>query len=119
MRTRIFVLVASIFALSTTLTLSAESTSGNTIDITAVPSTFTPSHIVLHVEQTSTLHFSHTEGVHSIASSDLGIDSTVIAPGKDVNVSVTPKKAGTYVLHCGVVCGADHDNMSLTVTVEQ
>ena len=119
MRTRIFVLVASIFALCTTLTLSAESTSGNTIDITAVPSSFTPNRIVLHLGQKTTLRFSHTEGVHSIASSDLGIDSTVIAAGKDVDVSVTPKTAGTYVLHCGVVCGVDHDSMSLTVTVEQ
>ena len=119
MRTRVLVLVASIFALSTALTLSAESSSGNNIDITAVPSTFTPNHVILHVGQTTTLHFSHTEGVHSIASSDLGIDSTIISAGKDVAVSVTPQKAGTFVLHCGVVCGADHDNMSLTVTVEQ
>ncbi len=119
MRTRILSLVAMIFALSTTLTISAESQSGKSIDITAVPSTFTPNRILLHVGQTTNLHFTHTEGVHSIESADLGIASTTLAPGQDVDVSVTPKKAGSYVLHCGVVCGADHDNMSLTVTVEQ
>jgi len=119
MRTRVLALVATIFVLSTAFTISAESQSGKSLDITAVPSTFTPNHVLLHVGETTTLHFSHTEGVHSIESADLGIDSTTLAPGKDVDVSVTPKKAGTYVLHCGIVCGADHDNMSLTVTVEQ
>jgi heme/copper-type cytochrome/quinol oxidase subunit 2 len=31
---------------------------------------------------------------------------------------VTPSKAGTYVLHCEIVCGEQHDSMALTITVE-
>jgi heme/copper-type cytochrome/quinol oxidase subunit 2 len=89
----------------------------NTITITAVPSTFTPDKITLHAGVKTTLVFSHTEGVHAIESSDLGIPPTTIAEGKDVSVDVTPAKPGTYVLHCEVVCGPDHKNMSLTVNV--
>lgn len=42
---------------------------------------------------------------------------TVITPGAFKTVTVTPKKAGTYVLHCAVICGAGHANMILTVNV--
>jgi len=40
-------------------------------------------------------------------------------PGTPVDVTVTPKKAGTYILHCAIMCGAGHPNMALTVRVTQ
>ncbi len=88
------------------------------ITITAVPSTFTPSTITLHRGVTSELVFSHTQGVHAIESPELGIPKTVLSPGKDVTIDVTPSKDGTYVLHCEIICGQDHDSMALTVKVE-
>jgi cytochrome c oxidase subunit II len=78
---------------------------------------FTPSTIQLHVGQTTTLRLTSSEGVHGLQSDELGIPMTTIVPGTVKNVEVTPKKAGKYVLHCAVMCGAGHPNMTLTVNV--
>jgi heme/copper-type cytochrome/quinol oxidase subunit 2 len=56
--------------------------------------------------------------VHGIQSDDLGIGQTMITPGKFTTVTAMAKKAGTYVVHCSVVCGAGHADMKLTVNVE-
>ena len=42
-----------------------------------------------------------------------------IMPGAFQTVEVTPKKAGKYVLHCSIMCGAGHADMALTVNVVQ
>jgi heme/copper-type cytochrome/quinol oxidase subunit 2 len=38
-------------------------------------------------------------------------------PGSVKSIQVTPQKAGKYVLHCAIMCGAGHPNMTLTVDV--
>ncbi len=88
-----------------------------TIEVAASNWQFTPNAITLRAGVTTQLHLSATGGVHGIKSDDLGIPLTVISPGKGVVVNVTPKKAGTYVLHCEVMCGAGHSKMALTVVV--
>ena len=88
------------------------------IDIVASNWKFTPNTITLHVGETTQLRLTSSEGVHGIESSDLGIAKTTIMPGKFTTVDVTPKKAGTYTIHCSVVCGAGHADMVLTVKVE-
>jgi cytochrome c oxidase subunit 2 len=108
---------AAAVALVSTL-LFARAYAADTIQIVPVPSSFSPNKITLHQGVTTRLEFTRTQGVHAIQSTDLGIPLTTLAPGKDVVIEVTPKKAGTYVLHCEVICGEDHDNMTLTVTVE-
>ncbi len=80
---------------------------------------FTPATITLHVGQTTTLRLTSSEGVHGLQSDDLGIPMTTIEPGAVKTVEVTPHKAGKYVLHCAVMCGAGHPNMTLTVNVVQ
>lgn len=79
---------------------------------------FVPATVVLHVGKPQVLRFSSTGGVHGIASTDLGIPQTMIMPDKPVSFTVTPKKAGTYVLPCTIVCGPNHASMSLTVEVK-
>lgn len=88
-----------------------------TIDVVASNWKFTPNTIVLHAGQTTTLRLSSKEGVHGLQSDDLAIPSTMLAPGYVKTVDVTPKKTGTYVLHCAIMCGAGHPNMTLTVKV--
>jgi cytochrome c oxidase subunit II len=88
-----------------------------TIDIVASNWKFTPSTIELHVGQETTLRLTSSEGVHGIASDDLGIPTTAITPGAFKTVNVTPKKAGKYVLHCAIMCGAGHASMTLTINV--
>jgi heme/copper-type cytochrome/quinol oxidase subunit 2 len=106
-------LVAAFSGLSTI----AQSAPQPTIDIVASNWKFTPNTIQLHVGQETTLHVTSSEGVHGLQSDDLGIPMTMLAPGSPKNVEVTAKKPGKYVLHCAIVCGAGHANMTLTVNV--
>lgn len=79
---------------------------------------FSKTTITAHVGVPMTLHLSSSEGVHGIKSDDLGIPNTVLLPGKAVNVTFTPKKTGTYIVHCSVPCGPGHADMTFTVKVE-
>lgn len=87
------------------------------IDIVASNWKFTPATVTVPVNDETTLRLTSSEGVHGIASSDLGIATTTIMPNKFVTVKFTPKKAGTYDVHCAVVCGAGHGDMVLKIKV--
>lgn len=88
-------------------------------DVAASNWKFAPGVITVHVGETTTLRVTSKEGVHSIGSSDLGIPETVLTPGKYVTLTFTPKKAGTYQLHCALPCGPGHPDMMLVVKVVQ
>lgn len=75
--------------------------------------------IQAHVGQPMTLHLTSTQGVHGIQSDELGIPDTILLPGKTVAVTFTPKRVGTYVVHCSVPCGTGHASMAFTVRVGQ
>lgn len=89
------------------------------IDVVASNWKFTPAEISIPAGEPTSLRLTSSEGVHGIASPDLGIPDTTIMPNKFVTVTFTPKKAGTYQVHCSIVCGAGHPNMILTVKVAQ
>ncbi len=89
-----------------------------TMDIVASNWKFTPDTITLKAGEPQELRLTSSEGVHGIQSDELGIAQTTIAPGKFSTVTVTAKKAGTYVVHCSVVCGAGHADMKLNINVE-
>ena len=88
-----------------------------TIDVAASNWKFTPATITVNAGEPTTLRLTSTSGTHGIASDDLGISSTIIQPGKFVEVSFTAKTPGTYAVHCSVFCGAGHPNMVLTIVV--
>ncbi|HEV3156410.1 MAG TPA: cupredoxin domain-containing protein [Candidatus Baltobacteraceae bacterium] len=79
---------------------------------------FAPALVEAHVGETITLRLKSSEGVHGVFSGDLGIPKTMILPGKVVEVSFTPKKAGTYQVHCSIPCGEGHDKMFFIVKVD-
>lgn len=87
------------------------------VDINVVPSTFSPDTVVVHAGETTTLRFS-VSGVHGLYAPDAGITHTVLADGQTTDVTITPAKAGTYVLHCRIFCGPGHSDMKLTIVVE-
>ncbi|HZT12311.1 MAG TPA: cupredoxin domain-containing protein [Candidatus Baltobacteraceae bacterium] len=89
------------------------------IDIVASNWKFTPATITIPAGEPTTLRLTSSEGVHGISSPELGISDLTIMPGKFTTVTFTPKKAGTYVLHCSIVCGAGHPNMTLTIKVKE
>jgi cytochrome c oxidase subunit II len=105
------------FAAGLTFILAAPARAHPSIDIVASNWKFTPDTIELYVGQSTTLRLTSSQGVHGLQSDDLGIPQTTITPGSFSSVVVTPKKAGTYELHCAVMCGAGHANMKLTVHV--
>jgi cytochrome c oxidase subunit 2 len=88
-----------------------------TVNIVASNWKFTPNTIELHAGETVTLRVTSSEGVHGLQSDELGIPLTTITPGTFTTVQVTPKKAGKYVLHCAIMCGPGHPDMTLTVNV--
>jgi cytochrome c oxidase subunit II len=88
-----------------------------TIDIVAANWKFTPAKISVPVNEPTTLRLTSSSGVHGLESADLGIAKTTITPGKFELVTFTPKKPGTYVLSCAVVCGPGHSDMKLTIEV--
>lgn len=114
---RVSAVITAVLVLAFAL-LSNAAPAHPSIDVVASNWKFTPSTITLHTGETTTLRLTSTEGVHGIKSDDLGIPLTTIVPGKFVTVEVTPKKAGTYVLPCAIICGPGHANMKLTVVVQ-
>jgi heme/copper-type cytochrome/quinol oxidase subunit 2 len=87
------------------------------IDIGLSATKFTPSEIELHVGQTTTLHLLASEGTHVIQSDDVGIPQTTVPPDQATTIVVTPKKAGTFQVHCMDTNGTQHTEMILTVKV--
>jgi cytochrome c oxidase subunit II len=88
-----------------------------TIDIVASNWKFTPAKISIPVNEPTTLRLTSSAGVHGLQSDELGIPKTTISTGSFQLVTFTPKKPGTYILHCAIVCGPGHQDMTLTVVV--
>ncbi|TAM58923.1 cytochrome c oxidase subunit II [bacterium] len=89
-----------------------------TVDVVAANWKFTPAKITIPLGEPTTLRLTSSAGVHGIASEELGIPNTTIMPGKFTEVTFTPKKAGEYLVHCSIMCGAGHDKMILTIEVQ-
>jgi cytochrome c oxidase subunit II len=89
-----------------------------TTKVVASNFTFTPAKITTRVGEKTTLSLTSSGGVHGLESKELGIPQTVMAPGKTVAVTFTPKKAGTYKIQCAIQCGTGHDKMVLEVVVK-
>jgi cytochrome c oxidase subunit 2 len=87
------------------------------LEIVASNFTFTPAKITTRVGEKTTLRLTSSGGVHGLESKELGIPQTVMAPGKAVALTFTPKKAGTYKIQCAIQCGTGHDKMVLEVVV--
>ena len=105
-------------SLALTLATANPASAHPTIDVVASNWKFTPATITVHVGEPQTLRFTSAEGVHGVKSDELGIPQTTITPGGNTTVTFTAKKAGTYVVHCSIVCGSGHGDMKLTVVVE-
>ena len=118
MRNVVYAVLMSLFSVALVAPAYAGAADTANIDVTASNWKFTPGTITVHLNQATTLHLISKEGVHGIASADLGISNTIIMPNS-VAVTFTPKKLGTYQLHCSMPCGPGHADMILTVKVVQ
>jgi len=115
--TRFGMVVSMAIAVSMAIVAAMPAMAHPSIDIAVANWKFTPATITIPLGEPTTLRLTSTSGVHGIKSDDLGIPLTTIPNGKVVDVTFTPKKAGTYVLHCQIVCGPGHSDMALTIVV--
>ena len=113
--THIGMIVAIAIAVTMAMVAATPVMAHPSIDIAVANWKFTPAKITVPLGEPTTLRLTSTSGVHGIKSDDLGIPLTTIPNGKVVTVIFTPKKAGTYVLHCQIVCGPGHADMALTI----
>jgi len=116
-RTGALVAAAIVSAVIGVALTSSPAAAHPTVDIAVSNWKFVPAKITIPVGEPTTLRLTSTGGVHGIQSDELGIPLTTVANGKTVEVTFTPKKAGTYVLHCMVFCGSGHADMALTIEV--
>jgi cytochrome c oxidase subunit 2 len=110
-------IAAIAIAVTAAVLAAAPASSHPSIDIAVANWKFTPAKITIPTGEPTTLRLTTTSGVHGIKSDELGIPMTTIPNGKVIEVVFTPKKAGTYVLHCQIVCGPGHADMALTIIV--
>jgi cytochrome c oxidase subunit 2 len=88
------------------------------VDIAAKRFEFSPREVVLKRGEKVTLRLRSGDVTHGFYQKALGIDAT-IEPGKTIEVTLTPEKAGRYLTICDHFCGSGHGGMSMTIVVEE
>ena len=71
---------------------------------------FETAHLVLPVNQQIELHVTSLDAIHSFWAYGLGVKADA-NPGVDNVAYVTPKKTGTFNIHCAELCGLFHGYM--------
>lgn len=98
-------------------TSPSPSLAANDVTITAKNFSFSPAVVRLKKGQPVTFHLRSAQGVHGINAPEVGINSMVLT-AKEQIVKATPSKAGTFVVHCSIVCGSGHAQMAMTFIVK-
>src|SRR5665213_2060503 len=88
------------------------------IEVTARQFQFTPAEITLKKGEPVVLVLNSMDTTHGLEVEELGL-TTEIHKGKATELAFTPDKAGTFVGHCAVFCGAGHGGMTLTLHIEE
>lgn len=79
--------------------------------------TITPSEIRLKSGQPVDLDVTTADVQHGFDVPELGIKEAV-QPGKTTTISLVAPKKGEYEVHCGIICGPHHDDMTAKLIVE-
>lgn len=77
---------------------------------------FTPNELRIRTGQPVTLLLSSEDFVHGFSVPDFNARIDLI-PGKTVELTFTPSRAGEFVFLCDNFCGEGHDKMSGTLIV--
>jgi cytochrome c oxidase subunit II len=86
------------------------------VEVTAKRFEFTPGTITLKKGEPVVLVLKSLDVPHGIRFKELGIE-TKVGKGQSSELAFTPNKAGDFVGHCAVFCGAGHGKMALTLHV--
>lgn len=79
--------------------------------MTAKKFSFTPNELRIKTGQPVTLTLTAEDFVHGFSVPDFNVRIDMI-PGKTVELTFTPNRAGTFVFLCDNFCGEGHDKMS-------
>jgi cytochrome c oxidase subunit II len=86
------------------------------VTITAKNFSFSPAVVRLKKGEPVVFHLRAAQGVHGLDAPEVGIHRMVLT-AKEQIVRATPSRAGTFVVHCTIVCGTGHARMQMTFIV--
>jgi cytochrome c oxidase subunit II len=86
------------------------------VDVVAKRFAFEPASITLKRGQSVDLVLKSTDVAHGLRFRELNLDLKVPKEGRS-EIHFTPTRAGTFIGHCSVFCGAGHGSMTLTLHV--
>jgi cytochrome c oxidase subunit 2 len=99
------------------LGLHAQESQPRVLTIAARRFEFTPSQITVKRGEPVTLRVSAEDRDHGFYQKDMGIDLD-LSPEHASDVTITPEKAGRFVVICDHFCGSGHGNMKMVINVE-
>ena len=99
------------------MTIVAQESQPRVVTISAKRFEFTPSQITLKRGEPVTLRVSAQDRDHGFYQKDLKIDLD-LTPDHPSEVTITPEKAGRFVVICDHFCGSGHGNMKMVLNVE-
>ena len=91
---------------------------GNRVAVTARKFDFSQAEIRVKKGERVTLVLSSTDFVHGFSVPDLGARVDLV-PGKQVELTLRPDRAGRFVFLCDNFCGEDHDRMTGVLIVSE
>jgi cytochrome c oxidase subunit 2 len=99
------------------LRVGAQEPAARVVAISAKRFEFTPNQITLKRGEPVTLRVSAEDRDHGFYQKDLHI-SLDLTPAHPSDATITPEKAGRFVVICDHFCGSGHGNMKMVINVE-
>jgi cytochrome c oxidase subunit 2 len=109
--------IAVIAMLAAGFGLHAQESQPRVLAISAKRFEFTPSQVTVKRGEPVTLRVSAEDRDHGFYQKDMGIDLD-LSPEHPSDVTITPEKAGRFVVICDHFCGSGHGNMKMVINVE-
>ena len=113
-RTLMLVLPALVIVMTS---LVAQESPPRVVTLSAKRFEFTPNQITLKKGQPVTLRVSAEDRDHGFYQKDLKL-ALDLTPDHVSEVTITPQKAGRFVVICDHFCGSGHGNMKMVINVE-
>ena len=98
--------------------VAAQGDNGARIELAASKFEFSAKEVRLKKGQRATFVLATSDFVHGFSVPDLGVRSDFV-PGRRIEVTVTPERAGRFVFLCDNFCGEGHDRMSGLIVVTE
>ena len=109
--------VSAVVAVAIALFVAVPAFAAHDVTITARNFTFSPAVVRLKKGEPVVFHLRAAQGVHGLNVPEVGLPHELLT-SREKTVRATPHQAGTFVVHCAVVCGTGHSHMGMTFIVK-